>query len=150
VGEHKGLIIGKPDLLLLNEVLKSLRRFFKEKEIVPEHFTLRELHCCFVDQNMGVQEFVDQPTLQDLMNYLRGKENEIYLDDVSKEAQELCVNFFSNPKNKGITLDTLIQSDQELYEYSTQLRRRTIFSQRNIVVLGQDNNKIILAPVDVE
>ncbi|MFA5185237.1 MAG: hypothetical protein WC551_02030 [Patescibacteria group bacterium] len=149
-GSHRGLIIGKPDLWLLGQVMENLRKLYQEEGIAPQHYVLKELGHCFVDRGVGVQEFVDSPTLNDLTNFLKG---DFYLEEMNSQARKLCEAFLGTPKNRDLTLKKLKAADQELYEHSTQLSkygRRTIFAQRNVLVLGQEDKKIIFAPIDVE
>lgn len=148
-GEHRGLVIGKADTVLLQQVLELLKRFFKRESVTPKNYILKELRCAF-----GVQEFLEQPTLQDLIFFLKGEKNQIYLQQISEYYKKLCEKFLKDPKNEGVTLEKLDVAERELYEHSTALEkygRRTIFADRNVLVLGQEKDgKVIVAPVDVE
>lgn len=148
-GENKGLVIGKSDLVLLHQVMGMIHRFYKEELITPQNYVLKDLKC-----SGGVQEFIETPTLSDLIFFLKGKDDPVFLGQVSEESQSLCKMFLNKEENSAIDLDSLNKTDQELYEHSTALAkygRRTVFAQRNVLVLGQEkDHRIIIAPVDVE
>jgi len=148
VGEYEGLIIGKADLVTLRMAMDMLHDLFENKEIVPQTYRLKELYDCRFPDNNGVQEFIDRPTLNDLINFLKGG---IHSELINQQAISRCQEFLDAVGNKGIDLKKLNEADQELYEHSTSLPRRTIFTERNVLVLGMDpEGRVILAPVDVE
>jgi hypothetical protein len=148
-GDNEGLVIGKSDLMLLQEVMEKLHRLYKETSITPRHYVLKDLKCF-----SGVQEFIETPTLSDLIFFLKGKDDSTFLGQVSEQAQSLCKEFLNKKENCKIDLDLLNKADQELYEHSTALvkyGRRTIFAQRNVLVLGQEKDgRVIIAPIDIE
>jgi hypothetical protein len=148
-GEHEGLVAGKSDLWLLDKVMLDLQRLYRERMIIPDNYVMVKLL-----SYSGVQVFIERPILNDLMNYLRSKMNAIYLDQLSSRGIDLCETFYSEQRNRKVTLEMLMKIEHELYQHSIALvayGRRTIFANRNILILNaEDDGRVAIAPVDVE
>jgi hypothetical protein len=154
MGKYEGLLI-KHDLQVLSMVFDYLRRLFKDEEMTPEKYSLVELPHRFVAPGVGVQEFLEAPTLKVLEDFLRGQKNPVYLEGLSERDRTLCADLLKTPGNEGITYDILRAADQELYEHTKRLRRygrSTVISEKNILVLGREkgDGRIIIAPIDLE